>query len=92
MSSPFTIATVKKFNVQQHFTLNKDNKYPKLENESRKKALQKLKDGKRKRTQFFHSVLHQGNSATEANFKVSSALKKDRLFSDAELVKKCILK
>lgn len=51
-----TILTVKKFNAQQHYALHQDNKYAKLEGESRKLALQKLKDGKQKQRQLFHSV------------------------------------
>ena len=86
------IVTVKKFNAQQHYALHKDNKYAKLEGESRKIALQKLKDEKQKQRQFFHSVLHQGNGATEASYKVSYLLgKKRKPFSDAELIKECIL-
>lgn len=83
------IVTVKKFNAQQHYALHKDNR---LEGESRKLALQKLKDGKQKQRQLFHSVLHQGNATTEASYKVAHLLgKKGKPFTDAELIKECIL-
>lgn len=87
-----TIVMVKKFSSQQHCALHKDNKYAKLEGESRKTALQKLTDGKQKQRQFFHSVLHQENTMTEASYKVAYLLgKKGKPFSDAELIKECIL-
>lgn len=86
-----TIVTVKKFNAQQHYALHKDNKYAKLEGESRKTAIAET-DRKQKRRQFFHSVLHQENATTEASYKVAYLLgKKDKPFSDAELIKECIL-
>jgi len=46
------IATVKKFNAQQHSALHEDNRYAKLEGEHRKIAQQKLKDGKQAKTIF----------------------------------------
>lgn len=86
------IVTIKKFNAQQHYALHKDNKYVKLEGESRKTALQKLTDGKQKQRQFFHSVLHQENATTEASYKVAYLLgKKGKPFCDAELIKECFL-
>ncbi|XP_023231919.1 general transcription factor II-I repeat domain-containing protein 2-like [Centruroides sculpturatus] len=88
-----TIVTIKKFNAQQHYALHKDNKYAKLVGEDRMIALQKLKNGKQKQRQFFHSMLHQGNDATEASYKVAYLLGKNgKPFSDAELINECILK
>ncbi len=86
------ILTVKKYNAHQHYGTHKDNKYAKLEGESRNIALKKLKDGKQKQKQFFHKVLHQANATTEASYKVAYLLgKKGKPFSDAELIKDCII-
>lgn len=59
------IPTIKKYNAHQHYTVHKDNKYVKLADKVRRIALQKLKDGKQKQRQLFHSVLNSGNAATE---------------------------
>lgn len=61
-------AMVKKFNAQLHYVLHEGNKYVKLEGESWKIELQKLKDGKQNQRQIFHSVLQQWNETTEARY------------------------
>ena len=60
-------------------TLHKNNKYAKLEGEARKIAMNKLKDGKQKQKQAFHSVLgiRQENDTVEASYQVAYLLGKN---------------
>ena len=89
------ISTIKKCNVQRHYdTLHKNNKYAKLEGEARKIAMNKLKDGKQKQKQAFHSVLgiRQENATVEASYQVAYLLgKKGKPFNDSEIIKECII-
>lgn len=87
-----TITTIKKYNAHQHYSTHKDNKYAKLEGESRSIALKTLKEGRQKQQQIFHRVIHQDKAITEASFKVAYLLgKQGKPFSDSQLIKDCII-
>ena len=86
------ISTLMKYNAHQHYKSHKDNKYAKLEGESRITALIKLKEGMQRQKQCFQNIIHQGKVEIEASKKVAYLLgKRGKLFSDAELVKDCVI-
>ena len=86
------ITTVKKYNANQHYTTYKNHKYVALEGEARKEALKKMKLHNQQQRQVFQSLSRQGTNITEATYRIAYMLgKKGNPYSDAELIKDCII-
>ena len=86
------IRTVKKYNANQHYTTHKNHKYVALKGEARKEALKKMKLHNQQQRQVFQSVSRQGTNITEATYRIAYILgKKGKPYSDAELIKYCII-
>ena len=86
------IITVKKYNANQPYTTYKNHKYVALEGEARKEALKKMKLHNQQQRQMFQSASRQGTNITEATCRIAYILgKKGKPYSDAELIKNCII-
>ena len=86
------ITTVKKYNANQKYRTHKNHKYVALESEAREEALNKMKLHNQQQRKVFQSVSRQGTNITEATYRIVYILgKKDKPYSDAELIKDCII-
>ena len=86
------ITTVRKYNAIQHYTTHKNHKHVALEGEACKEALKKMKLHNQQQRQVFQSVSKQGTNITEATYRIAYILgKKGKPYSDAELIKDCII-
>ena len=86
------ITAVKKCNAKQHYTTHKNHKYVALEGEACKEALKKMMLHNQQQRQVFQSVSRQGTNITEATNRIACILsKKSKPYSDAELIKDCII-
>jgi len=86
------ITTVKKYNTNQHYATHKNRKYVALEGEARMEVLKKMELQNQQQQQVFQSVSRQGTNITEATYKIAYIPgKKGKPYSDAELVKDCII-
>ena len=86
------ITTVKKYNANQHYATHWNHKHVALESEAHKEVLKKMKFQNQQLRQVFQSVSGQGTNITEETHRIAYILrKKGKSYSDAKLVKDCII-
>jgi len=86
------ITTVKKYNANQHYATHWNHKHVALESEAHKEVLKKMKFQNQQLRQVFQSVSRQGTNITEETHRIAYILrKKGKPYSDAKLVKDCII-
>ncbi|KFM74953.1 Transposon-derived Buster3 transposase-like protein, partial [Stegodyphus mimosarum] len=84
--------TLKKANANKHYLTHKEHKYFALEGESRKAALQKLKNEKHHQQASFSAFVNQNSAAVAVTYKIAHILgKRGKPFSDIEIIKECIV-
>lgn len=86
------VKTVKGDNAKQHFRRHESHSYAKLEGDSRKICIEKLKKSVRKQTACITTFAKSTNSRCEASYKVAYHLGvAGKPYSDGELVKRCLM-
>ncbi|XP_056645038.1 uncharacterized protein LOC130450591 [Diorhabda sublineata] len=86
------LSTLKKANANKHYLTHKEHKYFALESESRKAALQKLKNEKYHQQASFSAFVNQNSTAVAVTYKITHILgKRGKPFSDIEIIKECIV-
>lgn len=86
------ITTLKKANANKHYLTHSEHKYFNLEGESRKAALQKLKNEKHHQQASFSTFVKKNATAVEVTYKIAHILgKRGKPFSDVEIIKECIV-
>ncbi|KAG0436576.1 hypothetical protein DMUE_4151 [Dictyocoela muelleri] len=87
-----TLNTIKRYNATKHYLSHKDHKFVSLEGEARKSALYKMKKEKDKQRYELLTFINQKSASIEAKYEVAYILgKRGKPYSDAEMVKECIL-
>ena len=86
------VKTVKGDNAKQHFRRHMSHTYAKLESESRKICVEKLKKSLQQQTSCMSTFIKPTNNCCEASYRVAYHLGvAGKPYSNGELVKRCLI-